>query len=242
LSRVRQAARAPAAKPSVLKPMRLITAGVGRQAETSGASGLPRCASGVRVPTSTNGKPSPSSASGTSASLSNPAARPSGWGNPQSRRVDGQPGVSRSRGRAGRGTSSAAIARPMGDFGRQPREQPSEKARRARRSFRQGFRTDAVRLPQWQRSRPRFTAVSGKSRRGGGTEAPPREGSHRSCSPKHRRRIATSVSPPDPRTTSGRSRRLRGRGEWIYRPRDRTPAPAKTRSPRPRATRSNSRS
>ena len=44
--------------------------------------GLPDWASGVMVPTSANPQPSPSTASGTRASLSNPAAIPIGLGNP----------------------------------------------------------------------------------------------------------------------------------------------------------------
>ena len=50
------------------------------QAERCAASDCPDCGSGVTVPTSAKPKPSPSSASGTSAFLSKPAAMPSGLG------------------------------------------------------------------------------------------------------------------------------------------------------------------
>ena len=68
-----------AASPSLLKPKRLITASSASRRNSRGR-GLPGCGSGVTVPTSTKPKPTRSSASGTSACLSKPAASPTGLG------------------------------------------------------------------------------------------------------------------------------------------------------------------
>ena len=66
--------------PRLLKPIRLITARSSTSRNSRGL-GLPACGRGVIEPTSANPKPRPKSWSGTSASLSNPAAIPSGLGN-----------------------------------------------------------------------------------------------------------------------------------------------------------------
>ena len=78
--RDRRARRARArSKPSLLKPNRLMTAASSGRRNRRGRA-LPSCGRGVSVPTSTKPKPSLSIAPGTSAFLSNPAARPSGFG------------------------------------------------------------------------------------------------------------------------------------------------------------------
>ena len=66
-----------AAWPSLLKPMRLMTASSSGRRNSRGL-GFPACGFGVTVPISVKPKPSASMASGTSAFLSKPAARPSG--------------------------------------------------------------------------------------------------------------------------------------------------------------------
>ena len=71
--------RSAASWPSLLKPSRLITASSLVSRKIRGL-GLPDCGSGVTVPASAKPKPSESNASGTSAFLSYPAAKPSGLG------------------------------------------------------------------------------------------------------------------------------------------------------------------
>ena len=73
--------------------MRLITARSSARRNSRGR-GLPACGRGVIEPTSAKPKPSPSSASGTSPSLSKPAAMPSGLGK-------ARPGDAVAAGRAG---------------------------------------------------------------------------------------------------------------------------------------------
>ena len=68
-----------ASAPPLLNPIRLMTAASSTSRNRRGLR-LPACAKGVIDPTSVKPKPSPSSASGTSASLSNPAATPTGLG------------------------------------------------------------------------------------------------------------------------------------------------------------------
>ena len=76
----RAASRAAAvAAPPLLNPMRLITARSSANRNSRGF-GLPACGCGVMEPTSAKPKPRPSTPSGTSASLSKPAASPSGLG------------------------------------------------------------------------------------------------------------------------------------------------------------------
>src|SRR6185312_5071075 len=74
-----------AGRPPLLNPRRLISAASSPRRKRRGR-GLPSCGRGVTVPTSTKPKPKRSIASGTSASLSKPAASPIGFGNsrPQS--------------------------------------------------------------------------------------------------------------------------------------------------------------
>ena len=76
--RLRRCAAA-AAAPALLKPIRFTTARSAGSRNIRGR-GLPGCARAVTVPTSTNAKPSAPSASAPRASLSNPAASPSGPG------------------------------------------------------------------------------------------------------------------------------------------------------------------
>ena len=72
----RRASRAAtASRPSLLKPMRLITAPSAVRRKRRGR-GFPACGRGVTLPHSTKPKPAASMASGTSAFLSKPAARP----------------------------------------------------------------------------------------------------------------------------------------------------------------------
>src|SRR6185312_10319908 len=85
--RPRRAARrvTTAGSPPLLKPRRLTSAASSPRRNRRGR-GLPGCGRGVTVPISTKPKPKRSIASGTSASLSKPAASPTGFGNsrPQS--------------------------------------------------------------------------------------------------------------------------------------------------------------
>ncbi len=77
---VRRCSRASAAScPPLLKPSRLITARSRGRRNTRGL-GLPGCGSGVTVPISAKPQPSRKMASGTRASLSKPAAIPTGFG------------------------------------------------------------------------------------------------------------------------------------------------------------------
>src|SRR6185437_4552403 len=79
-ARARAASRASTTgAPSLLKPRRLITARSASRRKIRGR-GLPACARGVTVPTSTKPKPRRSSASGTTAFLSKPGATPTGLG------------------------------------------------------------------------------------------------------------------------------------------------------------------
>ena len=71
--------RSTASAPCELKPSRLITP-ASASSRNSRGRGLPACGFGVMVPTSTKPKPTRSSASGTSAFLSKPAAIPTGFG------------------------------------------------------------------------------------------------------------------------------------------------------------------
>src|SRR4051812_24555019 len=102
--------RAAAAAPALLKPIRLISAR-SRGSRNSRGRGLPGWASAVTVPTSTNPKPSASSASMPAASLSNPAASPSGPGSSRPSAwtpSSGRPGPRRgARGRGGGGGGGA---------------------------------------------------------------------------------------------------------------------------------------
>ena len=90
---------AAAAAPWLLKPIRLISARSRGRRNIRGF-GLPGCGCAVTVPTSTNANPSMPSASGPRASLSNPAARPSGPGRSRPNawtRSTGSAGVSQRR-------------------------------------------------------------------------------------------------------------------------------------------------
>src|SRR2546430_1151739 len=71
---------ATASAPSLLKPMRLITPEISGTRKSRGF-GFPGCAFAVTVPISAKPKPRPSHAGSTSAFLSKPAARPTGFGN-----------------------------------------------------------------------------------------------------------------------------------------------------------------
>src|SRR3569833_1435423 len=79
-TRRRPASRSAAARaPWLMNPIRMLSArSLGRR--NSRGRGLPGCARAVTVPISTKPKPNAPSASYASASLSNPAARPSGLG------------------------------------------------------------------------------------------------------------------------------------------------------------------
>ena len=82
MTSVRRFLRRSAARdaPWLLKPMRLIRLWSATRRNRRG-EGLPGCGSGVTVPISTNENPKAPSASNASASLSKPAAMPTGVGN-----------------------------------------------------------------------------------------------------------------------------------------------------------------
>ena len=136
----RAASRASTAeRPSLLKPRRLITASSASSRNTRGR-GLPSCGRKVTVPISTKPKPSRSSASGTCAFLSKPAAMPSGLGkfSPKAR----TPSSRGSRGRLAQRHEAQRLdrqgVRVLGIDGPQQRARQAVEKADQRRSLRMG--------------------------------------------------------------------------------------------------------
>ena len=122
--------RSTTSPPSLLKPMRLITAS-SRSSRNSRGRGLPVCGFGVTVPISTKPKPSRSSASGASAFLSKPAAMPTGLGKFSPKARTARLGASGGGGACG-SSRSPWIARRCASSGSSQRSSGSDKASKAR--------------------------------------------------------------------------------------------------------------
>ena len=155
-----------------MNPSRLISARSASSRKTRGR-GLPGCGRGVTVPISTKPKPSRSSASGTRASLSNPAAMPIGFGKSRPQRCVRSTGGSAARCPSAEPRRERSQGQKMRRLGRQgPQQRRTERKKIGHLSGRDQF--GPCRGP---RPRPR------RDRREPGTGSAPCCRSSRPCRP-----------------------------------------------------------